>query len=97
VDAEPDRAAAYRDALEAETGDGYLRMIADLTEMDQLYRHALIENGKCSLLPALSDDAVNEDEEAAAIIKLWAVAKTIAEAAPRPLFTLVVPRSFGAP
>jgi len=32
--------------------------------------------------------------EAAAVINLWAVARVIVEAAPRPLFTLVVPRNF---
>jgi len=95
-DEDRDRAAAYRDALERESGDGYLRMIADLTEADPFYHYALIDNGKCSLLPELKDDAVSDDEEASAFVNLWAIAKTIATAAPRPLFTLLVPRSFRA-
>jgi len=62
--------------------------------MKQVFRHALIENGECFLLKALGEDAVGEDVEVAGLINLWAVARSIVEAAPRPLFTLVVPRNF---
>lgn len=96
VEAEPGRATAYRNALEREFDDGYLRMISDLTDADPIYHYAIIDNGRCSLLPTLKDDAVSDDEEASAFVNLWAIAKTIATAAPRPLFTLLVPRSFRA-
>ncbi len=60
--------------------------------MSQVYRHAVIENGECRLLHALSEDAADETVEAAGLINLWAVAAAIAQATPRPLFTLVTPK-----
>ncbi len=96
VEAPPELASAYLQALEAETDAGYLLTLSDLPAVEGLYRHALIENGGCFLLRALGDDVMSEDVEAAGLINLWAVARAIVEAAPRPLFTVVVPASFRA-
>lgn len=92
VEAAPDRAAAYIDRLERETNGGYLGAMADLGGVEALYRHALLEGGRGILLRTLDDD-VMEGVEAAGLVNLWAVAAAIAEAAPRPLFTLIVPAS----
>jgi hypothetical protein len=96
VDASPTQAAAYIEALERTTSDGYLRALADLTAGDRLYRHALIQNGECTLFEVIDSDAMADDVEAAGIINLWAVARAIVETAPRPLLTLTVPRDFEA-
>jgi len=94
VDAAPERAAEYIDVLERQTDGGYLQTMAGLPALDGLLRHALLEGGKCTLLPTLGDDAVDETIEAAGLINLWAVAGAIAEAATRPLFTLVLPAGY---
>lgn len=96
VDAPPEEANAYLKALEAEADAGYLLTLSDLPAIEGLYRHALIENGECFLLRALGDDVMSEDVEAAGLINLWAVARAIVEAAPRPLFTVIVPAGFRA-
>lgn len=93
VDAPADVAAAYLKSLEGKSDDGYLLILSDLPEAERGYRYAVIENGQCTLLKKLTDDAVDEDVEVAGLINLTAVARAIVEAAPRPLFTLVVPRS----
>lgn len=92
VEGAGDEAAAYIRALE-QTGDhAHLLILAELESMSQVYRHAVIENGECRLLHALSEDAADETVEAAGLINLWAVAAAIAHATPRPLFTLVPPK-----
>ncbi|MCV0414936.1 MAG: helix-turn-helix domain-containing protein [Brevundimonas sp.] len=85
-------AAAYIDSLERTGDQSYMLILAELEGMDQVYRHAVIEDGECRLLHALSEDAADEKVEAAGLINLWAVARAIAEALPRPLFTLVIPK-----
>lgn len=59
VDAPPDQAADYLKMLEQESDAGYLQILADLPEMKQAYRYAVIERGKCSLLPTLGEDSVD--------------------------------------
>ncbi|UQV19364.1 helix-turn-helix domain-containing protein [Brevundimonas albigilva] len=85
-------ATAYIDSLEQAGDHAYMLILAELEGMDQVYRHAVIEDGECRLLHALSEDAADEKIEAAGLINLWAVARAIAEALPRPLFTLVIPK-----
>lgn len=94
VDAPENLATAYLEALERGSDDGYLALLSDLSESDRGYRYAVIENGRCSLLKELNDDAVDEDVEVAGVINLSAVARAMVEAAPRPLFTLLLPRDF---
>jgi len=94
VDATPERAAEYLGMLEKETDGGYLYTLADLAIADGLFRHAFLESGKCSLIPTIDDDVMGEDIEAAGLVNLWASARVIAEAVPRPLFTLIMPSSF---
>lgn len=92
VDGTADEAAAYLDALERAGDHAYLLILAELEDMSQVYRHAVIEDGECRLLHALSEDAADETVEAAGLINLLAVAAVIAKTAPRPLFTLVIPK-----
>jgi hypothetical protein len=94
VDAPPERAPEYLGLLERETSEGYLRILADLPRMEDLWRHVLLENGGWSLLRKIDSEPKGEDSEAAGLVNLWAIARAIAEAAPRALFTLVPPRSF---
>lgn len=93
VDAPADVASAYLKSLEGKIDEGYLLILSDLPETKHVYRHALVENGECALLKKLDDDVMDENVEVAGLINLWAVARAIVEAAPRPLFTLVVPRN----
>lgn len=92
VDGTAQDAAAYIATLEEEGDHAYMLILAELDGMDQVYRHAVIEDGECRLLHALSEDAADETVEAAGLINLWAVAAAIAKSAPRPLFTLVAPK-----
>lgn len=92
ADGTAEESAAYIKALERAGDQDYLLILAELESMNQVYRHAFIEDGECRLLHGLSEDAANETVEAAGLINLWAVAGAIAEATPRPLFTLVIPK-----
>lgn len=92
VDGPADVAGAYIKSLEDKSDEGYLQVLSDLPATERGYRFAVIEEGRCSLLKELNDDTVDNVVEVAGLINLWAVARAIAEAAPRPLFTLVVPR-----
>lgn len=94
VDAPREVAAEYLSALEKMSDDGYLAILSDLPEGDRGYRYAIIENGGCTLLKELKDEAVDDDVEVAGLINLSAVARAVVEAAPRPLFTLILPRGF---
>jgi hypothetical protein len=97
VEAPAGGAEDYIEALEKETNDGYLCMLANLAARDGLYRYAILEGGGCKLLVTIDDDVVGEDTEAAGLIKLWACARFIAESSPRPLFTLIAPMRPAAP
>lgn len=92
VDGTAEESAAYIEALERAGDHSYLLILAELESMNQVYRHAVIEDGECRLLHVLSEDAADETVEAAGLINLWAVAGAIAKATPRPLFTLVIPK-----
>ena len=87
-----EEAAAYIEALERASDHNYLLILVEIEDMTQVYRHAVIEDGECRLLHALSEDAADETVEAAGLINLWAVAGAIADATPRPLFTLIIPK-----
>jgi DNA-binding transcriptional MerR regulator len=92
VDGAAAEAAAYINSLERAGDQAYLLILAELEGMGEVYRHAVIENGECRLLHALSEDAADETVEAAGLINFWAVAGAIAKALPRPLFTLAIPK-----
>lgn len=94
VDAPPDQAADYLKMLEQESNAGYLQTLADLPVMKDAYRYALIKDGECLLLHTLGEDVMGDEEEVAGLIHLNGIARAIVDAAPRPLFTLVVPRGF---
>jgi hypothetical protein len=81
--------------LKAGSGAEYLLTLSDLPEVGHAYRYALVQDGQGHLLRTLGEDAMGETEEFAGLLHLNAVARAIVEAAPRPLFTLVVPRGFG--
>lgn len=92
VDGTPAEGAAYIDTLEKAGDQAYMLILAELEGMNQVFRHAVIEDGECRLLHALTEDAADETVEAAGLVNLWAVASAIAKALPRPLFTLVIPK-----
>lgn len=92
VDGTGAEAAAYINSLERAGDHAYMLVLAELKDMGRVYRHAVIEEGECRFLHSLSEDAADETLEAAGLINLWAVAAAIAKAAPRPLFTLVMPK-----
>lgn len=92
VDASKQEADAYIESLEKAGDHAYILTLAEIDGMGQVYRHALIEDGQCRLVHALSEDAADESFEAVGLINLWAVAAAIAKLAPRPLFTLVAPK-----
>ena len=92
VDGPADKTAAYIASLEHSSDAAYILTLAELDGMNQVFRHAFIENGECRLLHALNEDAADESLEAVGLINLCAVAAAIAEATPRPLFTLVMPK-----
>jgi hypothetical protein len=96
VEGPADVAAAYIKSLEGKADEEYLLALSDLPATKHVYRHAIIENGTCTLLKALAEDVMDEGVEVAGLINLWAVARAIVDAVPRPLFTLVVPRNFRA-
>ncbi len=93
VDAPRDIAGKYLKALE-QADDGYLLALSDLGSNEQVFRHALIQNGECRLLYALDENAVGDDVEVAGLVNFFGIAKEIVASAPRPLFTLVVPKGF---
>lgn len=92
VDGTAEEAAAYIQSLEKAGDHAYLLILAELEGMDQVYRHAVIEEGECRLVYDLSEGSTDESVEAAGLINLFAVAEAIAETTPRPLFTLVFPK-----
>ena len=96
VDAPADQAEAYISFLEQQTDEGYLLTLAGLASVSDLRRHAILENGRWTLLRELEEDSLGDDVEAASVVHLWTMARVIVETAPRPLFTLMVPRDFQA-
>lgn len=93
VEGPSDLVSDYLEALE-NADDDYRSMLAELPALSQLWRHAIIQNGECELVYALEENILDETNEVAGLINLWAVAREIVSTAPRPLFTLVVPKDF---
>lgn len=93
VDGAQETADAYRARLDRSTDSTYLLTLAEIDINASRYRHAVVVEGECTLEPALKDDVLDETTEVAGIVNLWAVARAIAMATPRPLFTLVPPRN----
>jgi DNA-binding transcriptional MerR regulator len=93
VEGPEEAAAELMNELEGSRGHQAMLALADLPSLDQAYRHALVENGRCFLVKALDDTTADERVEVAGLVNLWAVAEAIVKAAPRPLFTLLLPKS----
>lgn len=94
VDGPQNRVAQFIDLLERETDGGYLLVLSEVAGPGEVYRDALVIDGQCELVHALDEHILDEETEVAGVVNLWAVAQAIARAAPRPLFTLVMPRNF---
>ena len=93
VEGPEEKALQYLDALDRATDSGYLLTLAEVGSQKDVFRDAIVADGECSLEPVLHEDVLDEDTEVAGIVNLWAVARMIALATPRPLFILVPPRN----
>lgn len=92
VDADLERGGRYLDVLEKQMDE---QLFYSISGADSgFYRYILEQGSECKLLPNLEHDAINNRVEASTFISLEAVAAALVEAAPRPLFTLVVPAGF---
>ena len=91
VEGPSDRADDFRSQfLDAETD--HCATLAEMPDLTDFYRHALIQHGECDLVAAMDEQTLDETAEVAGVINLWAVAREFASATPRPFFTLVMPR-----
>jgi DNA-binding transcriptional MerR regulator len=88
-----EEARRYMDALNRATDSQYLLTLAEVASRNDVYRNAIVADGACELEHALHEDVLEESTEVAGVVNLWAVARAIAKATPRPLFTLVPPRN----
>lgn len=91
VEGADEAVAKLMEELEGPSGHKAMLALADLGSVEQAYRHALVENGRCFLVNALDDTTADEHVEVAGLVNLWAVAEAIVKAAKRPLFTLLLP------
>jgi len=92
VEGSDDKARQYLRDLERAKDGQYLLTLAEVASQNDVYRDAIVANGTCELEHALHEDVLDDGTEVAGVVNLWAVAKAIAMATPRPLFTLVAPR-----
>lgn len=88
-----EEAQRYMHALDRATDSQYLLTLAEVASQNDVYRNAIVADGACELEHALHEDVLDESTEVAGVVNLWAVARAIAKATPRPLFTLVPPRN----
>lgn len=93
VEGPDDLASAYREAIATSDID-HLAVLADMPELVELHRHAIIQNGHCDLVPAMEEHTMDETVEVAGVVNLYAVARAIGSLIPRPMFVLTVPRSY---
>ena len=89
VAGDAEQAAAYRDRLEVHLGDWHLRTMAGLT--GPAFTFGVARGKVVHLVHEINDEAFDADDEVESVVKLRAVAKRIALAAPYPLVTVVPP------
>ena len=92
VEGPDENARQYLSDLQQATDGRYLLTLAEVASQTDVFRDAIVADGACELEHALHEDVLDEATEVAGVVNLWAVAKAIAMATPRPLFTLVAPR-----
>lgn len=92
VEGPKENASKYLHSLDRATDGRYLLTLAEVASPKDVFRNAIVADGECRLEAALHEDVLNETTEVAGVVNLWAVAKAITLAIPRPLFTLVSPR-----
>ncbi len=92
VDAEPDRARRFLDALGYAHDERHLRTLSGAGQLRYLF--ILLEDEDCKLLPDLSAESLDNKTEGVTIAKLEVIAAKLVAAAPHPLFTVTVPPEF---
>jgi hypothetical protein len=95
VQGPPDMRAEYLAKLEKQTDGGYLATLADIADLREMFRFALVMRGECDLLHSVNDDMM-DGEKGANLLNLFAMVTALVETAQPPPFTLITPPIFQA-